>query len=120
MSISSDPVRLVTEGDREGRTTMTLQVTVIMIGVKDLARSKTFYGEGLGCTIDQDYPSFVSFSLGEGSSSLALTSGKRPLRTRASPPRGPGSGVSRSTSSSVRAKRWTRSWSAPWPPVAGS
>ena len=25
---------------------MTLQVTVIMIGVKDLARSKTFYGEG--------------------------------------------------------------------------
>jgi len=43
-----------------------------MIGVEDLARSKTFYGEGLGCTIDQDYPNFVSFNLGEGSSSLAL------------------------------------------------
>jgi hypothetical protein len=50
---------------------MGLQVTVIMIGVQDLARSKKFYGE-LGCTIDKDYPGFVSFSLGEGSSSLAL------------------------------------------------
>src|SRR4029453_14290551 len=43
-----------------------------MIGVEDLARSKKFYGEGLGCTIDQDYPNFVSFNMGEGSSSLAL------------------------------------------------
>ncbi len=51
---------------------MAVQVTAIMIGVEDLARSKTFYGEGLGCTIDQDYPNFVSFNLGEGSSSLAL------------------------------------------------
>jgi uncharacterized protein len=49
-----------------------LQVTAIMIGVEDLARSKKFYGEGLGCTIDQDYPNFVSFDLGDGSSSLAL------------------------------------------------
>jgi catechol 2,3-dioxygenase-like lactoylglutathione lyase family enzyme len=49
-----------------------LQVTAIMIGVENLARSKTFYGEGLGCTIDQDHPNFVSFNLGEGSSSLAL------------------------------------------------
>jgi len=51
---------------------VTLQVTAIMLGVKDLARSKKFYGEGLGCTIDKDYPAFVSFSLGAGSSSLAL------------------------------------------------
>ena len=51
---------------------MALQVTAIMIGVEDLARSKRFYGEGLGCTIDQDHPNFVSFNLGEGSSSLAL------------------------------------------------
>ena len=51
---------------------MPLQVTAIMLGVADLARSKQFYGDGLGCTIDKDYPSFVSFSLGEGSSSLAL------------------------------------------------
>jgi catechol 2,3-dioxygenase-like lactoylglutathione lyase family enzyme len=49
-----------------------LQVTAIMIGVQDLARSKKFYGEGLGCTIDQDHPHFVSFNLGDGSSSLAL------------------------------------------------
>ncbi len=51
---------------------MPLQVTAIMIGVQDLARSKKFYGEGLGCTIDQDHPHFVSFNLGDGSSSLAL------------------------------------------------
>jgi len=43
-----------------------------MIGVEDLARSKRFYGEGLGCTIDKDYPNFVSFDLGDGSSSLAI------------------------------------------------
>ena len=51
---------------------MPVQVTAIMIGAKDLARSKKFYGEGLGCTIDQDHPNFASFNLGGGSSSLAL------------------------------------------------
>ena len=51
---------------------MPVQVSAIMIGVEDLARSKKFYGEGLGCAINQDYPHFVSFNLGEGSSSLAL------------------------------------------------
>ena len=51
---------------------MAVKVTAIMIGVEDIARSKKFYGEGLGCTIDQDHPNFVSFNLGEGSSSLAL------------------------------------------------
>src|SRR6266508_4457006 len=51
---------------------MPVQVTAIMLGVEDLARSKRFYGEGLGCAIDQDHPTFVSFNLGEGSSSLAL------------------------------------------------
>ena len=51
---------------------MTLQVTAIMLGVEDMARSKKFYGEGLGCTIEQDYPAFVSFGLGAGSSLLAL------------------------------------------------
>jgi uncharacterized protein len=51
---------------------MPVQVTAIMIGVEDLARSKKFYGEGLGCTVDQDHPHFVSFNLGDGSSSLAL------------------------------------------------
>ena len=51
---------------------MPLEATTIMLGVKDLARSKQFYGEGLGCVIDQDYPNFVSIKLGAGSSSLAL------------------------------------------------
>ena len=51
---------------------MPLKVTAFMIGVEDLARSKKFYGEGLGCTIDQDYPNLVKFDLGDGSSSLAL------------------------------------------------
>ncbi len=51
---------------------MPLKVTAIMIGVEDVARSKKFYAEGLGCTIDQDHPGFVSFNLGDGSSSLAL------------------------------------------------
>jgi len=49
-----------------------LQVTTIMIGVEDLARAKKFYGAGLGCAIESDHPHFVSFTLGEGSSSLAL------------------------------------------------
>jgi catechol 2,3-dioxygenase-like lactoylglutathione lyase family enzyme len=51
---------------------MSVQVNTIMIGVEDLERSKRFYGDGLGCTIDQDQPNFVSFDLGDGSSSLAL------------------------------------------------
>jgi uncharacterized protein len=53
-------------------TTVPLEVTAIMLAVQDLARSKKFYGEGLGCTTDQDYPDFVSFNLGDGSSSLGL------------------------------------------------
>lgn len=51
---------------------MSLQVTTIMLGVEDLARSKKFYAEGLGCTLDQNFPHFVKLSLGDGSSSLAF------------------------------------------------
>ena len=51
---------------------MPVQVTAIMLGVEDLARSRRFYGEGLGGAVDQDHRTFVSFNLGEGSSSLAL------------------------------------------------
>ena len=51
---------------------MSVQITTIMLGVKDLARSKQFYGEGLGCQIDKDLPNIVTMTLGEGSSSLAL------------------------------------------------
>jgi uncharacterized protein len=49
-----------------------LQITAVMLGVRDLNRSKEFYRDGLGCAIDNDYPNFVSFDLGGGSSSLAL------------------------------------------------
>jgi uncharacterized protein len=49
-----------------------IQLSAVMLGVEDLARSKKFYAEGLRCTVQQDYPHFVSFDLGEGSSSLAL------------------------------------------------
>jgi len=49
-----------------------IQVTAIMLGVEDLARSKKFYGEGLGCVADQDHPNFVRFDLGDSSSSLAI------------------------------------------------
>src|SRR5712691_7886843 len=49
-----------------------VKATAITIGVEDLARSKRFYGEGLGCEIAQDHPNFVSFDRGDGSSSLAL------------------------------------------------
>lgn len=51
---------------------MSVTMTAVMLGVEDLNRSKTFYRDGLGCSIDQDYPKFVSFDLGDGSSSLAL------------------------------------------------
>src|SRR2546428_4445691 len=54
--------------------TMNPQITAILIGVKDLNRAKSFYGEGLGCPIDKDYPQFVSFKLGDGSSEFGLYS----------------------------------------------
>jgi catechol 2,3-dioxygenase-like lactoylglutathione lyase family enzyme len=49
-----------------------LQVTTIMLGVRDVDRAKKFYAEGLGCEIEQDYDGFVKCGLGAGSSSLAL------------------------------------------------
>ena len=51
---------------------MSLQVSAIMLGVKDVNRAKKFYADGLGCEIDQDFPGFVRCRLGEGSSMLAL------------------------------------------------
>ena len=70
---------------------MALQVTAIMLGVRDLARAKKFYGDGLGCTIDKDYPGFVSLSLGDGSSSLALYEWDAAARDAGVPPARPGS-----------------------------
>jgi catechol 2,3-dioxygenase-like lactoylglutathione lyase family enzyme len=71
-------------------TAVPLQVTTIMLGVEDLARSKKFYGEGLGCTIDQDHPNFVSFDLGDGSSSLSLYEWEAAARDAGVPAEGSG------------------------------
>ncbi|WP_345612065.1 VOC family protein [Pseudonocardia adelaidensis] len=53
-------------------TNVSLQVSAIMLGVEDLDRAKKFYADGLGCEIDQDHRGFVRYSLGDGSSKLAL------------------------------------------------
>ena len=51
---------------------MSFPATTIMLGVGNVARSKQFYAEGLGCAVTQDHPGFVMIDLGEGSSTLAL------------------------------------------------
>ena len=51
---------------------MNPHVSVITLGVRDLARAKRFYGEGLGWPLEQDYPQWVSFKMGEGSSMVGL------------------------------------------------
>ena len=51
---------------------MTVEANVILIGVVDVDRSKAFYTEGLGWTIDQDHGAFVAFTPNAGSSSFAL------------------------------------------------
>ena len=50
---------------------MPFELTTVMLGVEDLDRSKAFYAQGMGCTVEQDYPGFVKLGLGNGSS-LAL------------------------------------------------
>ena len=47
-------------------------VSVITLGVKDLNRAKVFYRDGLGWPIQQEDYNWVCFSLGDGSSALAL------------------------------------------------
>jgi catechol 2,3-dioxygenase-like lactoylglutathione lyase family enzyme len=91
-----------------------------MLGVDDLARSKRFYGDGLGCAIDQDHPTFVSFNLGEESSSLALYQREAAAQDAGASSEGSGFRGSRSTTSSPPAKRWTRSWATPRRPVVAS
>ena len=51
---------------------MNPHVSVITLGVKDLAKAKQFYGKGLGWTAYQDYPQWVVFSINNGSSGLGL------------------------------------------------
>jgi catechol 2,3-dioxygenase-like lactoylglutathione lyase family enzyme len=51
---------------------VSLQASVIMLGVQDVERAKKFYVDGLGCEVELDYPGFVRCRLGDGSSDLAL------------------------------------------------
>jgi uncharacterized protein len=51
---------------------MNPHVSVITLGVRDLGRAKQFYREGLGWPIQQEQEDWVCFSLGDGSSALAL------------------------------------------------
>jgi catechol 2,3-dioxygenase-like lactoylglutathione lyase family enzyme len=57
--------------DRKGATTNPY-VSVITLGVRDLSRARQFYYEGLGWPIQQEDHNWVCFSLGRGSSALAL------------------------------------------------
>jgi catechol 2,3-dioxygenase-like lactoylglutathione lyase family enzyme len=47
-------------------------VSVITLGVRDLARARRFYSEDLGWPIQQEDENWVCFLLGEGTSALAL------------------------------------------------
>jgi catechol 2,3-dioxygenase-like lactoylglutathione lyase family enzyme len=69
---------------------MSLQVTTLMLGVRELTRAKSFYAEGLGCAIEQDYPGFVLLGLGEGSPSLALYEWDAAAADAGVPPEGSG------------------------------
>jgi catechol 2,3-dioxygenase-like lactoylglutathione lyase family enzyme len=51
---------------------MNPHVAVITLGVRDLERARRFYSEGLGWPIQQEDYNWVCFSLGDGSSALAL------------------------------------------------
>ncbi|MFN2607529.1 MAG: VOC family protein [Acidimicrobiales bacterium] len=51
---------------------MNAYVSAITLGVQDLDRAKTFYKEGLGWPVHQDYPGWVSFSLDGGALLLGL------------------------------------------------
>jgi uncharacterized protein len=87
---------------------MSPKVSVIMLGVRDVAQAKKFYAEGLGAAIEQDYPGFVKLNLSEGSSSLALYEWDAAAEDTGVSPEGPDSAVSRSTSSPTPARRWTK------------
>src|SRR5437870_12806051 len=52
--------------------TMNPHVAVITLGVRDLGRARRFYSAGLGWPIQQESDNWVCFSLGNGSSALAL------------------------------------------------
>ncbi len=51
---------------------MSTQISAITLGVSDIDRARRFYSEGLGCPVEKDHGTFVTLSLGDGSSTLSL------------------------------------------------
>ena len=51
---------------------MSIQISVVMLGVRDVARAAAFYVDGLGAKVVQQYPGFVRCRLSEGSADLAM------------------------------------------------
>jgi hypothetical protein len=47
-------------------------VSVLTLGVRDLARAREFYADGLGWPIHQEEDNWVCFLLGGGSTAFAL------------------------------------------------
>jgi extradiol dioxygenase family protein len=95
-----------------------VQVTAIMLGVEDLARSKRFYGDAWAARSTRTIPTFVSFNLGDRPSSLALY--QREAAARGAGVAAEGSGFWGVSFHFIvpSSTRWTRSWARPWRPVA--
>ena len=51
---------------------MSSRMSVVVLGVADVARARAFYVEGLGGRPSQDHPGFVRMTLGDGATELAL------------------------------------------------
>lgn len=71
---------------------MELSINAVTLAVDDLARSKAFYADGLGCTVEQDTPAFVSFSLNGGSTAVSLYPRRALARDAGVDPAGTGFG----------------------------
>jgi catechol 2,3-dioxygenase-like lactoylglutathione lyase family enzyme len=65
-------------------------VAIIGLGVKDFARAKKFYSEGLGWPIQQEEGEWVSFILGDGSTGLTLFGWDDKAADAGVPPEGSG------------------------------
>jgi uncharacterized protein len=62
----------IRRGRPSQRPAMNPHVAVVTLGVRDLGRARRFYHEGLGWPVQQEDHNWVCFSLGGGSSALAL------------------------------------------------
>jgi catechol 2,3-dioxygenase-like lactoylglutathione lyase family enzyme len=57
--------------ESQGGNRMSTQISAITLGVHDLQQTKKFY-EGLGASVEKDFPGFVSLKFDDGSPALAL------------------------------------------------